>query len=64
MIETKVTSAIKQAPQDVIQLTRRISIKIGNTTYNVSVSFSQTSKENMNDKIIRLIRNEQQVTNQ
>lgn len=32
--------------------------RIGSTTYEVSVHFSKTSKENMNDKILRLIRNE------
>ena len=32
--------------------------RIGSTTYNVSVHFSKTSKETMNDKIIRLIRND------
>lgn len=35
-----------------------ISRKIGNTTYNVSIHFSQTSKETVNDKILRLIRQE------
>lgn len=29
--------------------------RIGSTTYKVSVHFSQTSKETMGDKIIRLI---------
>ena len=33
--------------------------RIGSTTYNVSVHFSKTSKETMNDKIIRLIRNDE-----
>jgi L-lactate utilization protein LutC len=32
--------------------------RIGSTTYEVSVYFSNTSKETMNDKISRLIRNE------
>ncbi len=36
----------------------KITRKIGNTTYHVSISFSQTSKENINDKLVRLIRNE------
>lgn len=32
--------------------------RIGSTTYEVSVHFSQTSKETVNDKIARLIKNE------
>ncbi len=35
--------------------------RIGSTTYNVSVHFSKTSKETMNDKIIRLIRNDETI---
>ena len=36
----------------------RLTKRIGSTTYKVSVHFSQTSKETMGDKIIRLIQNE------
>jgi len=32
--------------------------RIGSTTYKVSVHFSKTSKETMNDKILRLIERE------
>ena len=32
--------------------------KHGNTTYEVYVHFSKTSKETMTDKVMRLIRNE------
>jgi len=32
--------------------------RIGSTNYRVAVYFSRTSKESMNDKIIRLVRNE------
>jgi len=32
--------------------------RIGSTNYRVSVHFSKTGKETMNDKIIRLIKNE------
>ena len=32
--------------------------RIGSTTYHVSVHFSQTSTETINDKISRLIQNE------
>jgi hypothetical protein len=37
---------------------RTITRRIGNTTYKVNVHFSQTSHETMNDKIMRLIKNE------
>ena len=36
----------------------RFSKRIGSTTYRVLVSFSDASKETMNDKIIRMIKNE------
>jgi len=32
--------------------------KLGNTTYDVFVHFSTTSKETMTDKVMRLIRND------
>ena len=32
--------------------------RIGSTTYNVKVHFSQTSKETIGDKILRLIEND------
>jgi hypothetical protein len=37
---------------------RTITRRIGNTTYKVNVHFSKTSRETMNDKIMRLIKNE------
>ncbi len=40
------------------QSTHTIKRKIGSTIYNVSISFSQTGKEDMNDKIMRLIKND------
>jgi len=36
----------------------RLTKKIGSTTYNVFIHFSQTSRESLNDKIVRLIKNE------
>jgi hypothetical protein len=36
----------------------RLTKRIGQTTYKVNVHFSETSKETMSDKIIRLIQNE------
>ncbi|MDR2533155.1 MAG: transposon-encoded TnpW family protein [Oscillospiraceae bacterium] len=35
--------------------------KIGSTVYEVSLFFSDTSKESINDKIARLIRNDPQI---
>lgn len=32
--------------------------RIGSTNYRVSVHFSKTSRETMNDKILRLVKNE------
>ena len=32
--------------------------KIGKTTYKVCIHFSQTSKETMEDKLLRLIKND------
>jgi len=32
--------------------------KLGNTTYDVFIHFSQTSKETLTDKVMRLIRND------
>jgi hypothetical protein len=51
-IETAGTShpATEQRPS----MTR----KIGHTTYDVYVHFSQTSKETLTDKVLRLIRND------
>jgi len=37
---------------------QRFTRRIGSTTYRVAVHFSKTSSESMNDKIVRLIKNE------
>jgi hypothetical protein len=42
----------EQSTRTAHQFTRRI----GSTTYKVEVRFSTTSKENLKDKIIRLLR--------
>ena len=47
-------SAAEKSGNKPLQLTKRI----GATTYKVSVHFSETSKETMGDKIIRLIKSE------
>lgn len=50
------TGRTENHEQQPMRLTRRI----GQTTYKVNVHFSETSKETMGDKIIRLIKNETQ----
>jgi hypothetical protein len=37
---------------------RTFTRRIGSTTYRVGVHFSKTSKETMDEKILRLVRNE------
>ena len=37
---------------------QQMTEKLGNTTYEVFIHFSQTSKETLTDKVVRLIRNE------
>ena len=53
MTETKTNTAPKS---------RKITRKIGSTVYEVSLFFSDTSKESINDKITRLIRNDPQIS--
>ena len=36
--------------------------RIGSTTYNVGVHFSRTSRETLEDKILRLVRNDLNLT--
>ncbi len=51
----------KADPTKRLQEKRRgFTKKIGNTTYDVSFHYSQQSRESMNDKIIRLIKNDMQ----
>lgn len=50
--------AVNATQQDNEQQVPRITQKLGNTVYEVHVHFSETSKETMTDKIMRLIRNE------
>ena len=44
----------EQAPHETNAFTRRI----GSTTYTVNVHFSRTSKDTIDDKIVRLVRRE------
>lgn len=48
---TIITQSTKQTAPALVK-------KIGKTTYIVRVYFSQTSKETMNDKVDRLIKND------
>ena len=48
------TTDKKEQPRESGVFTKRI----GSTNYRVSVHFSDTSRETMSDKILRLIRNE------
>ena len=48
------TPAVNRAVEPGLVLRKRI----GSTDYRIAVHFSQTSRETMNDKILRLIRNE------
>ena len=48
------TTEKKEQPRESGVFTKRI----GTTTYRVSVHFSKTSRETVNDKILRLIKNE------
>jgi hypothetical protein len=45
------TTAAKTKPPHIVK-------RIGNTTYKVNVHFSTTSKETINDKIMRLLQND------
>jgi hypothetical protein len=51
------TSAITK-PVNRAQPRRHFTKRIGNTNYEVSVHFSDTSRESLEDKIMRLIRND------
>ncbi len=46
------------APTTTEQTAPVIVRKIGKTTYTVGIHFSRTSKETMDDKVLRLIRND------
>ena len=43
-------------------ISKKIKRKYGSTVYEVSLFFSETSREGINDKIKRLIRNDPQVS--
>ena len=50
----KTTTAVKEPPRESGAFTKRI----GSTNYRVNVHFNPNSRETVNDKIIRMIKNE------
>lgn len=40
------------------QTTPMMTMRIGNTTYEVNFHFSKTSKENMNQKVLKMMKSE------
>ncbi len=58
MIEIKATAAQKSVSKN----RTLIKHKIGTTVYEVSLFFSDKSKENLNDKIMRLIKSDPQIS--
>jgi len=53
-MNVKKQTVINNTPQEPYRFTKRI----GSTNYRVTVRFSSTSRETMNDKILRLIKND------
>ena len=49
--KTKAAQTVEHTPATMVR-------KIGKTTYKVGIHFSQTSKETMEDKLLRLIKND------
>jgi ribosomal protein S7 len=54
ILKQTITPAVPETQPQPMLITKRI----GSTTYHVTVHFSRTSRETIDDKIIRLIRNE------
>ena len=52
------TTAINTTAPTVEQSRPQMTQKHGNTTYEVYIHYSQTSKETLTDKVMRLIRND------
>jgi len=53
-LKSPTVKEIKSSPLEPYRLKKRL----GSTVYEVNVYFNQDAKETMNDKIMRLIRNE------
>ena len=58
----KPTNHARRKPMEQTQQEQFIIRRIGGTTYKVRVAFSETAAETMEDKILRIIRNDM-VTN-
>ena len=54
MNTVKTTTATRPTAEKTPTITRRI----GNTTFDIHVHFSETSKETFTDKVLRLIKND------
>ena len=52
------TDKTKDVTRSKTEKTPTITKKIGNTTFDIFVHFSETSKETFTDKVLRLIRND------
>lgn len=52
------TEEKKEAVQTTDETAPVLVRKIGKTTYTVGIHFSQTSRETMDDKVLRLIKND------
>ena len=55
MTKTKATSLTTPT---ILRARRTLEKRIGHTTYEVHICFNEQSKESMNDKICRLIKNQ------
>jgi hypothetical protein len=53
-LKNPTVNEIKSSPLEPYRLKKRL----GSTVYEVNVYFNQDAKETMNDKIMRLVRNE------
>jgi len=57
-MQTITQRAAKPQSTEAVPARQRFTRRIGTTTYRVKVHFNPNSKETMNDKIIRMIKNE------
>ena len=63
--KTTITTATraKTPPRSMDGKPPTITRRIGNTTFEINVYFSETSKETFTDKVLRLIQNDVSTTN-
>ena len=62
LLYQKPTDHARRKPMEQTQQEQFIIRRIGGTTYKVRVAFSETAAETMEDKILRIVRNDM-VTN-